>query len=164
MPPADALRRKLTVRAHGRTLVLVKRAEESGEHVVQKALLWARHLPEHPELRVEQPLPFPSRYKPDLYALDATGQQVVFWGECGVTSRDKLKELLRRHAATHFVFSRWGGEDRGFAALIEGALAGVRRRAPVELLGVPPEAFDWVGEGRELAIPDDALHVRCWKP
>ena len=34
MPPADRLRRKLTVRAHGRTLVLVKRPEESGEHVL----------------------------------------------------------------------------------------------------------------------------------
>ena len=164
MPPADALRRKLTVRAHGRTLVLLKRAEESGEHVVQKAVLWARYLPAHPELRVEQRLPFASRYRPDLYALDATRQRAVFWGECGVTSRDKLRELLRRHPATHFAFSRWGGDDRAFAALIDASLVGVRRSAPVELIGVPPEAFDWVGEGRELLVPDGALAVRRWAP
>jgi hypothetical protein len=164
MPPADQLRRKLTVRAHGRTLVLVKRAEESGEHVVQKAVLWARHLPAFPELRVEQRLPFPSRYKPDLYALDLTGLEVAFWGECGVTSREKMRELFRRHPATHFAFSRWGGDDAGFATLIEGALDGVRRRAPVELVGVPAEAAEWVRGARELVVPDDALVLRHWDP
>ena len=164
MPPADQLRRKLTVRSHGRTLVLVKRAEESVEHVVQKAVLWARYLPAYPELRVEQRLPFPSRYKPDLYALDPTGQQPVFWGECGVTSREKMRELFRRHPATHFAFSRWGGDDPGFAALVDAALAGVRRRAPVELLGVPGEADGWVGDGRELRVPDGALECRVWAP
>ena len=162
MPPSDALRRKLTVRAHGRSLVLVKRAEESGEHVVQKALLWARYLPAYPELRVEQRLPFPSRYKPDLYALDATGQSVRFWGECGVVSREKLRDLLRRHADAHFAFSRWGRGDDGFAALLDGALTGVRRRGPVELLRVPPEAAEWMDDGRDLVIPDDALQVRRW--
>ncbi len=164
MPPSDTLRRKLTVRAHGRTLVLLKRPEESGEHVVQKALLWARYLPSYPDLRVEQRLPFHSRYKPDLYALDPTGQQATFWGECGVTSRDKLRDLLRRHAATHFAFSRWGGDDLAFAALIDGALAGVRRRAAVELIGVPPDAAGWIGEGRDVAVPEDALAVRRWEP
>ncbi len=88
MPPADRLRRKLTLRAHGRTLVLVKRPEERGEHVVRKALLWTLYLPRYPKLRVEQALPFPSRYKPDLYALDATGRAAAFWGECGVTSHE----------------------------------------------------------------------------
>jgi hypothetical protein len=164
VPPSDALRRKLTVRAHGRSLVLVKRAGERGEHVVQKALLWARHLPEHPDLRVEQHLPFPSRYKPDLYALDPTGQRVLFWGECGVVSRDKLRDLLRRHADARFAFTRWGTGEDGFAALIEAALTGVRRAAPVELLRVPPEAADWLGDGRELVIPDGALRVLRWQP
>lgn len=163
-PPPDALRRKLTVRAHGRSLVLLKRPEESGEHVLQKALLWARYLPRYAELRVEQRLPFPSRYKPDLYALDPTGLAVRFWGECGVVSRDKLRDLLRRHPATHFAFSRWGRDDAPFAALIEGALDGVRRSAPVELLGVPADAAEWVTDGRELTIPDGALTARRWEP
>lgn len=164
MPPADALRRKLTVRAHGRTLVLIKRAEESGEHVLQKALLWARYLPAHPQLRVEQQLPFPSRYKPDLYALDPRAQGVTFWGECGVVSRDKLRDLLRRHPATHFAFSRWGARDDAFAALVADALQDVRRTAPVELLGVPSEAAEWIRDGRELVVPPDGLHVRRWEP
>ena len=164
MPPADRLRRKTTVRAYGRTLVLVKRAEESGEHVVQKALLWVRYLPLYPELRVEQHLPFASRYKPDLYALDATGQRVLFWGECGVVSRDKLHDLLRRHADAHFAFSRWGLGDDGFAALIDAALAGARRTAPVELLRVPRDAGEWLGNARDLHIPESALQLVRWEP
>jgi hypothetical protein len=126
VPPADRLRRKLTVRAHGRTLVLVKRSEESGEHVVQKALLWRRFLPRYPELRVEQHLPFPSRYKPDLYALDPTGQRPVFWGECGVVSAEKLRALVRTHRDCHFVFSKWATRPR---PIRRPGRRGARRRA-----------------------------------
>ena len=163
MPPADRLRRKLTVRAHGRTLVLVKRAEESGAHVVQKALLWVRYLPAYPALRVEQHLPFPSRYKPDLYALDATGQDVAFWGECGVVSAEKLRALLRGRPACHFVFSRWAVRTDPFAAQIDAALVGVRRRAPVELLGFPPDADEWLDAPDEPAWDESAVVRHCWE-
>ena len=164
MPPADRLRRKLTVRAHGRTLVLVKRAEESGEHVVQKALLWLRYLPRYPELRVEQHLPFPSRYKPDLYALDATGGRPAFWGECGVVSAEKLRTLLRAQPDCHFAFSKWATRLDLFAALVDDALAGVRRRAPVEIIGFPADADAWLdsANGRVPGAPDDALDLRVW--
>jgi hypothetical protein len=164
VPPADRLRRKLTVRARGRTLVLVKRPEESGEHVVQKALLWLRYLPEYPELRVEQHLPFPSRYKPDLYALDATGQGAAFWGECGVVSADKLRALLRGHPACHFAFSKWAARVDLFAAQVEEALAGVRRRAPVELLGFPDGADAWLDALGGPAHDEAAVARYCWEP
>lgn len=41
------LRRKWTLRAHGRQVVFVKKANESGEHVLMKALLWALHYDLH---------------------------------------------------------------------------------------------------------------------
>jgi hypothetical protein len=162
MPPADRLRRKLTVRAHGRTLVLVKRPEESGEHVVQKALLWLRYLPRYPGLRVEQHLPFPSRYKPDLYALDATGQRPVFWGECGVVSAEKLRAVLRAHPDCHFVFSKWASRLDLFGALVDDALGAVRRRAPVELVGFPADADAWLDADEAAGVPDDHLELRRW--
>ena len=162
MPPADRLRRKLSVRAHGRTLVLVKRAEESGEHVVQKALLWVRYLPSYPELRVEQHLPFPSRYKPDLYALDATGTRPAFWGECGVVSAEKLRALLRAHPDCHFAFSKWASRLDLFAALVDEAAAGARRRAPVELIGFPADADGWLAGGAGPEVPDEWIEGRRW--
>jgi hypothetical protein len=160
--PRDPLRRKLTVRAAGQTLVLVKRPEESGEHVVQKALLWAMYLPAFPTLRVEQRLPWPSRYKPDLYALDPTGQQATFWGECGVVGVDKLRDVLRRHPATRFAFSKWATRLDPFATAIDEALDGVRRSAPVELVGFPDDADRWLDAGRDLVVPAAGITVRRW--
>ncbi len=160
--PRDHLPRKLTVRAGGRTLVLLKRPEESGEHVIQKAVLWAHYLPAYPALRVEQRLPWPSRYKPDLYALDATGQTATFWGECGVVSAAKLREVVRAYPHTHFVFSKWDARVDPFAALIDDALRGLRRTAPLELVRVPGDAGEWIDAGRDVEIPADALEIRRW--
>jgi hypothetical protein len=164
VPPADPLRRKLTVRAHGRTLVLLKRPGERGEHVVQKALLWVRYLPVYPDLRVEQPLPFPARYKPDLYAADPSTGGVVFWGECGVVSAEKLRALLRGHPGCHFAFTKWATRLGPFAAQIDGAIAGVRRRAPVELLSFPPDAADWLERPGGPAWDADAVDGHRWEP
>lgn len=163
MPPADRLRRKLSVRAEGRTLVLVKRPEESGEHVVQKALLWVRYLPRYPGLRVEQHLPFPSRYKPDLFALDDSARRPRFWGECGVVSAEKLRTLVRTYPDCHFAFSKWATRLAPFAALVDAALAGVRRTAPVELLGFPNGADVWLADDPPR-VPEDDVERRVWEP
>lgn len=143
--------------------MLVKRAEESGEHVVQKALLWVRYLADYPALHVEQSLPFPSRYKPDLFALDPSGRSPTFWGECGVVSREKLGRLLRAHPDCHFAFSKWATRLDLFAANVDAALAGVRRRAPVDLIGFPAGADAWLDDDAPI-VPDDAIEWRRWAP
>ncbi|WP_025745616.1 hypothetical protein [Kallotenue papyrolyticum] len=155
------LRRKLTVRAHGQTLVLVKRPYERVEHVVQKALLWALYLPSYPALRVEVPLPQPSRYKPDLLALDLAGEP-SFWGECGEVALDKLRFLLQRFRRTHFVCSKWATRLDPFAALIEAALTDARRAAPVELIGFPGHALEWIADDGTIAIPARGYAMRRW--
>ncbi len=157
------LRRKLTVRAQRQTLVLVKRPVESTKHVLQKALLWALYLPDYPGLRVEVPLPGTGRYKPDLLALD--GERPVIWCECGVVSVAKLNDLLPRYRATHFVFSKWGlspSARDAFAGLIEAALRGVRRTAPVELIGFSAESGAFVGDRGEIAISKRDVEIRRW--
>ncbi len=155
------LRRKLRFRAHGSTLVLIKRPIESIEHVWQKALLWALYLPTYPDLRVEVPLPGASRYKPDLLALD--GERPRFWGECGVVGLDKLDDLLRRYRGTHFVFSKWNMPTQPFAASIERALRGVRRSAPVELIRFPAEAAAHIEENGEIRIAPQDVERRRWE-
>ena len=155
------LRRKLTVKAHGSTLVLIKRPIESIEHVWQKALLWALYLPTYPDLRVEVPLPGASRYKPDLLALD--GERPRFWGECGVVGLDKLDDLLRRYRSAHFVFSKWNMPTQPFADSIERALRGVRRSAPVELIRFPAEAAARIAENGEITIAPRDVERRRWE-
>ena len=156
-----ALRRKLTFRAHGATLVLIKRPAESAEHVLQKALVWALYLPAYPDLRVEVPLPGPERYKPDLLSLD--GERPRFWGECGVVSVAKLNDLLRRYRTTSFLFSKWNMPVDPFAALIERALKGLRRSAPVELICFPADAARHVGEDGEIRITQRDVERRRWE-
>jgi len=58
------LRRKFTMRAHGKQKVFIKKSFESRIHVLTKAFLWALYLPVYPELSVE--VPVGGRYKPDL--------------------------------------------------------------------------------------------------
>lgn len=167
----DKLRRKITVRSNGQQLVLVKRREESAEHVIQKALLWAMLLPDYPELRVEVPLPRPIRYKPDLLALDAA-EEPLLWGECGEVSVEKLRFLLTRFRRTRFVFSKWNTRLEPFASLIEGALPKRPtalpgrpgpRDAPVELICFPAVAADWIAPDGEVLIDRQALETRRWE-
>jgi hypothetical protein len=157
----DYLRRKLTVRAHGQSLVLVKRPIESAEHVLQKALLWAIYLPRYPALRVEVHLPQPSRYKPDLLALDVL-QAPSFWGECGEVAIEKLRFLLSRYRSTHFVFSKWDARLDPFAEFITRAMPSNRRSAPVELISFPAAAADWIADDGSIAI--GSFELRRWEP
>lgn len=155
-----ALRRKLTFRAHGSSLVLIKRPIESTEHVLQKALLWALYLPLYPALRVEVPLAGSARYKPDLLAVEDT--RPVFWGECGVVSTAKLSELLQRYRATHFCFSKWDTPIQPFITLIERALKGSRRSAPVELICFPGNAARAISDDGTISIGRADVELRRW--
>ncbi len=154
------LRRKLTFRAHGASIVLVKRPVESIEHVLQKAFLWALYLPQYPDLRVEVPLPTPSRYKPDLLAVRE--QRPIFWGECGVVSIEKLNDLLNRYRGTHFVFSKWAASLNPFAELIQRAQRGLRRGAPIELLGIPADAAEYIADDGSIRLEADQIERRRW--
>lgn len=133
------LRRKLTLRAHGRQVVFVKRHHESLEHVLMKAFLWALYLPAYPDLAVETAVG--DRYKPDVVALDAHGEP-RFWGEAGRVGAGKLASLLRRHRATHFAFAKWSAALTPHAALIEAALEGRPRQAPVDLVAFPGDSAE----------------------
>ncbi len=157
----DPLRRKLTVRAHGRSLVLVKHPLESTGHVLQKALLWALYLPHYPDLRVEVSLPTPSRYKPDLLALDAQ-QHPIFWGECGEVSIAKFRFLLDRYRRTHIVFSKWSTRLDPFAELIEQVLPGSHRSALVELIGFPATATTTIMDDGTINIDRNDIEIRRW--
>jgi hypothetical protein len=158
----DPLRRKLTVRAHGRSLVLIKHPMESAEHVLQKALLWALYLPHYPDLRVEVPLLNPSRYKPDLLALDAQ-HHPIFWGECGEVSIAKLRFVLDRYPRTHIVFSKWDTRLDPFADLIEQALPVNRRSAPVELISFPATATAAIAADGTISLHRDDIEIRRWE-
>ena len=143
------LRRKLTFHAHGRALVLVKRSNEKIEHRLMMALLWALYLPRYPELRVD--VPIGARYRPDLVQLGADGRP-IFWAEAGEVGAEKLRLLCARYRDTHLVFAKWAINTQPFAAMIESAMRGVRRQAPVELIGFDADAARFVDATGNIAI------------
>lgn len=81
----------------GRRVRLWKRLGESYEHVLMKALGYAMHVGEFPQMEVEAAVGL--RYKPDLVArragVEAPGRRFLFWGECGTTSLRKTTWLLK---------------------------------------------------------------------
>jgi hypothetical protein len=133
------LRRKWTLRAHGRQVVFVKKPYESATHVLMKALLWALYLPDYPELTVE--IPIGDRYRPDVVALGARSEP-IFWGEAGDVTTAKIRSLVRRHRGTHFALAKWDTRLDPLIAIVEDALTGLNRRAPFDLISFPPDAAD----------------------
>lgn len=131
------LRRKWTLRAHGRQVVFVKKPVESTEHVLMKALLWALYLPEYPELAVE--IKIGDRYKPDVVALDGSGAP-LFWGEAGDVSTAKIYSLARRYRRTHFALGKWASPLGPLAEIVTGAAQGLSRGAPFDLISFPDDA------------------------
>lgn len=150
------LRGKWTFQAHGRRLVFAKKADESEAHVLMKAFLWALFLPDYPNVRVE--VPVGDRYKPDLVALDSGGNP-AFWAEAGYVGERKLRRLVRDRGL-HLVLGKWNARLDPFARMIEKAVQGIRRQAPVELIRFPPDAAERFIRGREIRLEPAALERR----
>lgn len=136
------LRRKWTLRAHGRQVVFVKRPIEHVHHVLMKAFLWALYLPAYPTVKVE--VNIGDRYKPDVVALPITDPQAdpLFWGEAGQVSPEKLSALGRRYRRTHFALAKWGANLQTVEKLVTTALTGIERAAPFDLLCFPTDSAD----------------------
>ncbi|MDZ4767032.1 MAG: hypothetical protein SGI73_21035 [Chloroflexota bacterium] len=134
---AILLPRKRLLRAHGKKVVFAKGSNESAEHVLMKALIWALYLPMYPDLTVE--IRIGDRYKPDVVQLDAAGKP-TFWGESGKVSPDKIESLARRYRGTHFVISKWSMKLDPVADLVRAARVQYPSAAPFDLLSFPHDA------------------------
>jgi hypothetical protein len=104
-----------------------------------KAFLWALYLPTYPDLTVE--IRVGDRYKPDVVALGDDGRP-AFWAEAGQVGLDKMHSLLRRYRDTHFAIAKWATRLDPYVDLVSGALEGLRRSAPVDLLCLPEDSAE----------------------
>jgi hypothetical protein len=149
------LRRKWTLRAHGKQVVFVKKTNESAEHVIMKALLWALYLPDYPEMSVE--IRIGDRYKPDVVALDNDGKP-RFWGESGQVGAEKIRSLARRYRATHFAIAKWDARLDPFVELVKESLDGVKRSAPFDLIGFPADSVErFIDDEGQIQIRHDQI-------
>lgn len=149
------LRRKWTLRAHGQQVIFVKKRNESSEHVLMKAFIWALYLPAYPDLLVE--VSIGDRYKPDVVSLDER-QRPRFWGEAGEVGKRKIESLVRRYRHTHFALAKWDASLDPFREIVQEAVENVRRTAPFDLLCFPPESPErFIDDNGRIDINHDAL-------
>ena len=149
------LPRKWTLKSQGQQVVFVKKQNERSTHVLMKAFIWALYLPTYPDLSVE--IKIGDRYKPDVVALDPDGHP-RFWGEAGQVSERKLHSLFKRHPHTHFAIGKWNQRLEPHAAILEKALAGIKRSAPCDLISFPEDSVaQFIGEGDRIGISHDSL-------
>lgn len=145
------LRRKLTLRAHGKQVVFIKKKAESIEHVLMKAYIWALYLPEYPDLSIE--VSVGDKYKPDVVSINEHGRP-IFWGEAGKVNTQKIQSLARRLRNTHFAFAKWNTSLDTFEQLINDASSLHRREAPIDLLVFPADA------GERFIDSEGRIHIR----
>jgi hypothetical protein len=155
-----SLRRKWTLRAHGKQVVFVKKPLESDTHVLTKALVWALFLPDYPDLSIETPIGH--RYKPDLVQRSASGEP-VFWAEAGRVGKRKMQTLVQRFRSTHFVFAKWNSKLEPFQRILTKASALSRRSAPVDLISFPADSEErFIGRDGTIRITMEELRrIRC---
>ena len=145
-----SLKRKITVKAHGQQIVLIKKPVESIEHVLTKAFLWARYLPTYPALLVE--VPVNNRYKPDLVALDENTSPIL-WAEAGKVRANKIRHLARQYRHCHLVIAKWTLDIQPYKAMYTRALKNISRPAPVELIGISSKTLpDMISLDGELNL------------
>ena len=154
------LRRKWTLRAHGRQVVFIKKNRESGIHVLMKAFIWALFLPQYPNLFVE--INIGNRYKPDLVQFDNNGE-LVFWGEAGKIGQKKMRTLVNRYRSTHLVFAKWDLNLEPFERMLKKASGPITRTSPIDLISFPAESDDrFIHSDGTIEIDfKDVRRVRC---
>ncbi|MFN7927568.1 MAG: YaeQ family protein [Blastocatellia bacterium] len=139
----------------GERLTLYKRAGESYEHVLMKALGYAMFRPAHPTLEIERRIGL--RYKPDLVALSAV-QQIEFWGECGAVSFRKIAWLAKHTRAERIVIFKFAQTLQAAAQWIQSLRAEVEPRyrptTRLSLINFAARVIEDVG--KEInEVPDD---------
>jgi hypothetical protein len=160
MNPDLKLRRKWTLRAHGRQMVFLKKPFESDIHVFSKAFIWALFLPAYPNLCVE--IQAGGRYKPDVVQFDDNGEP-IFWAEAGQVGRRKIRALVQRYRSAHLVFAKWNQDLMPLHRILKKELGAVQRRAPIDLISFPAESDERFikADGTIQISFSDIRNIRC---
>lgn len=139
MKPEFLQYRRWKLTAHDQQMVFIHGRSERTTHVLMKAFLWALYVPQYSNMAIE--VRVGDRYKPDVVAVDAAGS-IVFWGESGKVSPNKIHALAKRYRHTHIVVAKWAMRLDPMTKILESALDGVKRQAPFDLLSFPPDSAE----------------------
>ena len=151
------------------SLTLYKKSQETLEHCLCKALLWALYVDEYgvSNINVEQDIG--DVYLPDVIAFPSMGgngkEEPLFWGESGRMSPKKAADLCRRYPNTHIVHMRWGmegGVEHKFVYDMKRSIEPYLkyRNAPFHVVTVSGDPRDFFDEDGFIRISKQDLE---WK-
>lgn len=161
----ERLPKKWSFKINGKKQVLIKRREEREEHVLMKVFLAKVYSFYYDGLKIEVRFHGESRFKPDVLALNEQGH-VIFWGECGEVSQEKIKILIKKYRDTHLCFSKWNIKPGGpFEKMIASAIKELKKRrsAPVDFINFPEEVRSQITNDGEVIIDWDQLTLQQWR-
>lgn len=151
---------------------VLKKSQETLQHVLGKGIIWALHRRTYPNIYVEKDIG--DKRVPDVvsfedgYEIRTDGHessasqsicsnplQPLFWGESGRMSPQKAAEIASKYPSTHFVHLRWGMEnDENWSRDIEYALRPTlsNRSAPFEFAVLKCDPKEFVDEDGVICI------------
>ncbi len=115
------------------TKTVVKKRQETLQHVLTKAILWKLFCDEYPGMEIEQDIGDPD-FLPDVISLDQKGNP-LFWGESGRMKVHKAIDLMRRYPNCHIVHCRW---DMSIDAIAAPLLEELQQLFDTDCLGDLP--------------------------
>jgi hypothetical protein len=108
VPKAKKLTLELSIKRHDGSIVtktLLKKRQETLQHVLTKAMLWKLYCDDYQDIEIEEDIG-DKDYLPDVISLDADGRP-IFWGESGRMKVHKAVDLMKRYPEAHIVHCRW---------------------------------------------------------
>jgi len=150
---------KMTFRLpSGEMKTFQKKRNESKQHVLTKAIIWALYADRYPEIEVELEIGHP-RYLPDCVMIRK--DQPIFWGESGRVSVDKGLDLLEQYPKAHLVQIRWAVDVDDYTADLRKAaksrnLTG-RRLGKAEYGAIPNDVWRFFDDDGTIRIEHEDI-------
>ena len=145
-----SLRRKFTFKKNGKKIVFIKKSYESEAHVTAKAAVFGLYYSKYPGLGVE--VNILDKYKPDLLMTD-DNDHPIFWAECGVVKKEKIRKLFKKYKDTHFVFAKFTKEIRQFSGMVKKEKEKSGHRSIIDIIKIPENPGTFIS-------PDGSIDLR----
>eukprot|EP00816_Leptocylindrus_hargravesii_P005272 CAMPEP_0196815802 /NCGR_PEP_ID=MMETSP1362-20130617/51940_1 /TAXON_ID=163516 /ORGANISM="Leptocylindrus danicus, Strain CCMP1856" /LENGTH=206 /DNA_ID=CAMNT_0042192913 /DNA_START=209 /DNA_END=829 /DNA_ORIENTATION=- len=170
---SKTLRFKLYSEDGKASIDVLKKSQETLQHVLGKGIIWALHRRTYPNIYVERDIG--DKRVPDVVAFEdncestvdghasatashsirTKNSQPLFWGESGRMSPQKAGEIASKYPSTHFVHLRWGMEnDENWSRDIEYAVRPTLkdRSAPFEFAILKCDPKKYIDEDGVICI------------
>jgi len=122
--------------------------------------MYALYHKEYPTLRVEVKLE--DRYQPDLCAASYDGE-MVFWGECGKVSINKVEKLFKKYRHAHYVFVKEEKDVPLFIKQMDKMAKDLRTLPLVDIVVYPEKFAEWnISEEGDVYINRDDVKIIRW--